>query len=99
MHLLEGEGADRAVLGLRPRIVCSDADALEGVEVADFIGDRVLGHRREGAENAYGPGGGTPFGPAECTLAIFMRSLTSLATGRFAPGAARGVCSNKRQQI
>jgi hypothetical protein len=48
---------------LRSRIVGSDADALEGVEVADFIRDRVLGHRREGAEGADGPGGCSTFGP------------------------------------
>lgn len=36
---------------------------LKGVEIADFVGDRVLGHCREGAEDGYGPGGCTTFGP------------------------------------
>lgn len=39
----------------RSRVVGPDADALGGVEAADFIRDRVLGHRREGAEDADGP--------------------------------------------
>jgi hypothetical protein len=34
---------------------------LKGFEVADFVGDRVLGHRREGAEDADGAGGGSTF--------------------------------------
>ena len=38
-----------------------DADALERIEVADFVGDRVLGHCREGAEDADGTGGGSTF--------------------------------------
>jgi hypothetical protein len=36
---------------------------LEGVEVADFIGDGVLGHRGQRAEDADGSGGGSTFGP------------------------------------
>jgi len=63
VHFLEGEDADRSRLLLRPRVVGSDADALEGVEVADFVGDRVLGHRREGAEDADGSRGCSTFGP------------------------------------
>ena len=55
VHLLEAGDADRPRLLLRPRVVGPDADALEGVEVADFVGDRVLGHCREGAEDSYGP--------------------------------------------
>jgi hypothetical protein len=34
---------------------------LEGVEVADFVGDCVLGHRRERAKDADGAGGGSTF--------------------------------------
>jgi hypothetical protein len=63
VHFLEAEDADRARLLLRPRVVRADADALEGVEVADFVGDGVLGHRRESAEDADGAGGGATFGP------------------------------------
>src|SRR3954453_14763876 len=63
VHLLKGEEADRSRLLLRPRVVRPDADALERIEVADFIRDRVLGHCREGAEDAYGPGGRSTFGP------------------------------------
>ena len=62
VHFLEGEDADRSWLLLRPRVVGTDADALEGVEVADFVRDRILGHRREGAEDAYGRGSGSTFG-------------------------------------
>lgn len=43
VHLLEAEDADRAGLLFRPWVVGADADALEGVELADFVGDRVLG--------------------------------------------------------
>lgn len=60
MHFLAGEDADRSRLLLRPRVAGSDAVALEGDEVADFVGDRVLGHRREGAEDADGPGVARP---------------------------------------
>jgi hypothetical protein len=35
---------------------------LNGLRVADFVGDRVLGHRREGAEDADGAGGRSTFG-------------------------------------
>jgi hypothetical protein len=63
MHLLEGEDADRSRLLLRPRVVGSDPHALEGIEIADFIGDRVLGHRREGAEDANGSRSRSTFGP------------------------------------
>jgi hypothetical protein len=63
VHLLEAEDSDRPWLLLRPRIVSSDPDSLEGVEVADFVGDRVLGHRRQRAEDADGAGGGATFGP------------------------------------
>jgi hypothetical protein len=45
VHLLEAEDPDRAGLFLRSWIVGPDADALERIEVADFVGDRVLGHR------------------------------------------------------
>lgn len=45
VHLLEREDADGARLLSCPWIVGTDADALEGVEVADFVGDLVLGHR------------------------------------------------------
>lgn len=64
VHLLEGEDADRAgLLLLRPRVVGSDANTLERVEVADFIRDRVLGHSREGAEDANRPRRGPAFDP------------------------------------
>jgi hypothetical protein len=61
VHLLEAEDADRAGLLPRSWIVRMDADALERIEVADFVGDRVLGHRRERAEDADGSGGGSAF--------------------------------------
>ena len=61
MHILEAEDADRATLLPCPWVVSADADALEGVEVADFVRDRVLGHCREGAEDADGAGGGSTF--------------------------------------
>lgn len=61
VHLLEGEDAYGPRLLLRPWVVGPDANSLEGVEVADFVGDRVLGHCREGAENANGAGGGSTF--------------------------------------
>jgi len=63
VHLLEAEDADRPGLLPGPRIVGANADALEGVEVADFIRDRVLGHRCEGPEDAERPGGRSTFGP------------------------------------
>jgi hypothetical protein len=63
VHFLEAEDADRAALFLCPRIVGSDPDALEGIQVADFVGDRVLGHRRERAEDADRSGGGSTFVP------------------------------------
>lgn len=61
MHFFEAEDADGAAFLLGPRVVGADADALERVEVTDFIRDCVLGHRREGAEDADGPGGGSTF--------------------------------------
>lgn len=51
VHLLEAEDADRPALLLRPGVVGSDADALEGIQVGYFVGDRVLGHRRERAQD------------------------------------------------
>ena len=59
VHLLEGEDADRAGLLLGAGVVGSDPDSLEGIEIADFVGDRVLGHRRERAEDADSSGGGS----------------------------------------
>lgn len=41
MHLVEAEDANRAGLLLCPRVVGADADALEWVEVADFVSDRT----------------------------------------------------------
>jgi hypothetical protein len=41
-----------SALLLGPGIVGSDPDSLERVEVGYFVGDRVLGHRRERAEDA-----------------------------------------------
>jgi hypothetical protein len=61
VHLLEAEDADWATLLPRSRIVGANADALERIEVADFIGDRILGHRRERTENADGAGGASTF--------------------------------------
>jgi len=43
-HFLEAKDADGAAFLLGPRIVGADADALERIEVANFVGDRVLGH-------------------------------------------------------
>lgn len=63
VHLLETEDADRPRLLPRSRVVGSDADALEGVEVADFVRDRVLGHCREGAKDADGSRSCSTFGP------------------------------------
>ena len=37
--------------------------SLERVEVGNFVGDRVLGHRRERAQDAAGPGGGSALDP------------------------------------
>ena len=48
VHLLEGEYADGSRLLLRSRIVGTDADALEGVKVADVVGDRLDGVWRPG---------------------------------------------------
>ena len=62
VHFLESEDADGAALLLGSRVIGADADALERVEVADFVGDCVLGHCREGAENADGAGGSSTFG-------------------------------------
>ena len=36
---------------------------LNGLRSADFVGDRVLGHRREGAEDADDSGGGSALDP------------------------------------
>lgn len=83
VHLLEAEDADRPWPLLRSRIVGSDADALEGVEVADFIRDRVLGHRREGAEDADRARGRSTFGP---------QHVVDQGRG-CGDGAARGVAS------
>lgn len=63
VHLLEGEHSDRAGLLLRSRIVGANADALEGIEVADFVGDRVLCHRGECTQDADRPGGRSAFDP------------------------------------
>lgn len=52
MHLLEAEDTDWPRFLLGSRVVGSDPDSLERVEVGDFVGDRVLGHRRERAEDA-----------------------------------------------
>lgn len=67
MHPLEAEDADRVALLLCPWVVGVDTNSLEGVEVADFVGDRVLGHCREGAEGAdrAGTGGGLPLQPRD----------------------------------
>jgi hypothetical protein len=52
VHLLEAEDADRAALLLCPWVASSDPHSLERVEVGYFVGDRVLGHRRERAKDA-----------------------------------------------
>src|ERR1700761_4442386 len=44
------------------RIARADTHALERIEVADLVGDRILGHRRERAEDADRAGGGATFG-------------------------------------
>lgn len=63
MHLLEAEDADRATLLLGSRIVGPDPDSLERVEVGDFVGDRILGHCRERAEDADDSGGRSSLNP------------------------------------
>jgi hypothetical protein len=55
VHFLEAEDADRAALLLRSPVVGSDPDALEGVELGHFVGDRILGHRRQRAEDTDPP--------------------------------------------
>jgi hypothetical protein len=52
VHLLEAEDADRARAFLGSRLAGAKPEALEGVEIGEFISDRVLGHRRERVENA-----------------------------------------------
>jgi hypothetical protein len=59
VHLLEAEDADWPSLLLCPRVVGSDSNALQWVEVGDFVGDRVLGHCRKGAEDADDTGCGS----------------------------------------
>ncbi|HEY2715112.1 MAG TPA: hypothetical protein VGI73_02710 [Solirubrobacterales bacterium] len=63
VHFPEAEDANRTWFLFGSRIVGSDTDALEWIEVADFVGDRVVGHRRESAEDADGAGGGSTFSP------------------------------------
>lgn len=52
VHLLEAEDADLPALLLGSWVIGSDPDSLERIKVGNFVGDRVLGHRREGAEDA-----------------------------------------------
>ena len=46
-----------------PGIASADVDALGGIEVSHFVGDCVLGHRGERAENADRASGDATFGP------------------------------------
>jgi hypothetical protein len=63
VHLLEAEDADRTAALPCPRVVGADADSLERVEVGDFVGDRVLGHRRERAQDSDDAGGRPALNP------------------------------------
>jgi hypothetical protein len=52
MHFLEAENPDRAALLLCSWIVGADPHSVERVEVGHFVGNRVLGHRIERAQDA-----------------------------------------------
>jgi hypothetical protein len=58
MHLVEGEHPRLALRLAGSRVVGTDPHAPESVDVGDLVGDRVLRHRRERAQDVPRPGGG-----------------------------------------
>jgi hypothetical protein len=65
VHHREVEDAHRASALSDPRVAGAHMDALERISLGDLVGDRVLGHRRESAQDRGGTAGGPALDPEQ----------------------------------